>query len=79
MHTALVLRFFPAPTLDGGAFFALPRLVLHMEAGSPIDRSLAFVQRRLFSSSLLAAWVGDVCSFIDSDSHLICLYLSCLT
>ncbi|KAF8183337.1 hypothetical protein K438DRAFT_1767004 [Mycena galopus ATCC 62051] len=39
-----ILRLFPAPTLGGGAVFALLRLVLHTQAGSAIDRSLAFVQ-----------------------------------
>ncbi|KAJ7939449.1 hypothetical protein B0H13DRAFT_2648518 [Mycena leptocephala] len=39
-----ILRLFPAPTLGGGAFFALLRLVLHTQAGSAIDHSLAFVR-----------------------------------
>ncbi|KAJ7827701.1 hypothetical protein B0H13DRAFT_2439012 [Mycena leptocephala] len=40
----LQIRLFPAPTLDGGAFFSLLRFVLHTQAWSPIDRSLVFVQ-----------------------------------
>jgi hypothetical protein len=47
MQCSQILRLFPTPTLGGGAFFALLRLVLHTQAGSPIDRSLAFVQGRL--------------------------------
>ncbi|KAJ7904914.1 hypothetical protein B0H13DRAFT_2334472 [Mycena leptocephala] len=43
----LQIRLFPAPTLDGGAFFSLLRFVLHTQAWSPIDRSLVFVQGRL--------------------------------
>ncbi|KAJ7348389.1 hypothetical protein DFH08DRAFT_959791 [Mycena albidolilacea] len=39
-----MLHLFPAPTFGGGAFFALLRLVLHTQAGTPVDRSLAFVQ-----------------------------------
>ncbi|KAJ7250030.1 hypothetical protein B0H12DRAFT_1219800 [Mycena haematopus] len=40
-----ILRLFPAPTLSGGAVFALLRLVLHTQhAGRPVDRSFAFVQ-----------------------------------
>jgi hypothetical protein len=31
-------------TLSGGQFFAALRLVVHVEAGKPVDRSLAFVQ-----------------------------------
>ncbi|KAJ7478268.1 hypothetical protein FB451DRAFT_1452585 [Mycena latifolia] len=40
-----ILRLFaPAATLDGGAFFAALRLVLHAQAGRGVERSLAFVQ-----------------------------------
>jgi hypothetical protein len=49
-----MLHLFPAPTFGGGAFFALLRLVLHTQAGTPIDRSLAFVQ-----GTCLAVPVGD--------------------
>jgi hypothetical protein len=42
------------PTFGGGAFFALLRLVLHTQAGTPIDRSLVFVQ-----GMCLAVPVGD--------------------
>jgi hypothetical protein len=42
MHTLQILHLFP--TLGGGAFFALLRLVLYMQTDSGIDRSMVFVQ-----------------------------------
>jgi hypothetical protein len=65
-----ILRLFPASTLSGGGFFALLRLVLHTQAGSPIDRSLAFVQGRL-DYIVRVNRVRRRCMLI-----LICLYLN---
>ncbi|KAG5634786.1 hypothetical protein H0H81_000792 [Sphagnurus paluster] len=44
-----ILRFFspglsPADVLTGGQFFAVLRLVVHVESGKDVDRGLAFVQ-----------------------------------
>jgi hypothetical protein len=64
-----ILRLFPALTLGGGTFFALLRLVLHTQAGSPIDRSMAFVQGRL-NYIVRVSRVRRRCILI-----LICLYL----
>ncbi|KAJ7936933.1 hypothetical protein B0H13DRAFT_2649326 [Mycena leptocephala] len=50
-----ILRLFPALTLGGGTFFALLRLVLHTQAGSPIDRSMAFVQAPVPATSRTTA------------------------
>ncbi|KAJ7936901.1 hypothetical protein B0H13DRAFT_2430874 [Mycena leptocephala] len=50
-----ILRLFPASTLGGGAFFALLRLVLHTQAGGPIDRSLVFVQAPVAAASRTTA------------------------
>ncbi|KAJ7249877.1 hypothetical protein C8J57DRAFT_1668275 [Mycena rebaudengoi] len=41
---AILRLFSPATSLNGGAFFAALRLILHAQAGQGVDRSLAFVQ-----------------------------------
>jgi hypothetical protein len=64
-----MLHLFPAPTFGGGAFFALLRLVLHTQAGTPIDRSLAFVQ-----GTCLAVPVGDSYSFLLPPPYILSIY-----
>jgi hypothetical protein len=59
MHTVQILRLFP--TIDGGAFFTLLRLVLHMQADSGIDRSMVFVQVSQDYRYSVPACVGDAC------------------
>jgi hypothetical protein len=48
-HSTQILRFFhpnlgQSDSLSGGQFFAALRLVLHVQSGKQLDRTLAFVQ-----------------------------------